>query len=137
MPISDISPFIRSPRRRGRRASAASRGREPRDAEKRTASYRKGADDISEFESLALNYDVIYSSAWHLSLKEVLVAQFCGVLKLPPRPLWVQETMIGEARLRRRPQHRSLLSQQRRHVSVCDAAEQGAMLQFGLKLGHP
>jgi heme/copper-type cytochrome/quinol oxidase subunit 2 len=36
--------------------------------------------------------------------------------------------MIGEARLRRRPQHRSLLSQQRRHVSVCDAAEQRAML---------
>src|SRR5258708_36718877 len=45
--------------------------------------------------------------------------------------------MIGEARLRRRPQHRSLLSQQRRHVSVCDAAEQRAMSQFGLKLGHP
>src|SRR5207302_8499307 len=68
---------------------------------------------------------------------EALVAQFCGGRTLPPRPLWVQETMIGEARLRRRPQHRSLLSQQRRHVSVCDAAEQGAMLQFGLKLGHP
>jgi hypothetical protein len=56
----------------------------------------------------------------------------CGRRTLRPRPRRIQGTMIEEAYLRRRPQHRSLLSQQRRHAR-CGAGEQPPISQMGPK----